>query len=125
MDKVALGVRILLGLIYFVFGLNGFLNFMTPPAPTPEAGAFLGALAATGYMFPVIKLVEVLAGIALLSGKFVPLALVISFPVTVNIFLIHAILDPGGLPIGIFLLGSSLFLGLKVYRDRFDGILSA
>ncbi|MEZ4871317.1 MAG: acyltransferase [Bdellovibrionales bacterium] len=95
MDKAALVSRYVLGLIFFVFGLNGFLGFITPPAPTAEGGAFLGALGATGYMFPFIKGVEVLAGLCFLSNRFVALALVVSAPITINIFLYHTILDPG------------------------------
>jgi uncharacterized membrane protein YphA (DoxX/SURF4 family) len=68
-------VRVLLGLIFLVFGLNGFLKFMPQPPMPDKAGAFMGALAASGYMFPLIKSVEVVAGALLLSNRFVPLAL--------------------------------------------------
>ena len=95
MDKAALVSRYLLGVIYFVFGLNGFLGFITPPAPTPEGGAFLGALAASGYMFPFIKATEVVVGLSLLSNKFTALAMVVIAPISLNIFLYHAVLDPG------------------------------
>lgn len=87
--------RLLLGTIFFVFGLNGFFGFLPQPELTPEGGAFLGALAATGYMFPLIKGTEVVAGALLLSGRLVPLALVLLAPVVVNIFAFHAILSPG------------------------------
>src|SRR5580658_10205309 len=67
--------RLLLGLVFFVLGLNGFLQFLpTPPAPE-RATAFVGALIATGYMFPLIKSVEVICGALLLSNRLVPLAL--------------------------------------------------
>lgn len=95
MDKAALVSRYLLGLIYFVFGLNGFLGFITPPTPAEAGGAFLGALAASGYMFPLIKATEVICGLALITNKFTALALVILAPISINIFLYHAILDPG------------------------------
>jgi uncharacterized membrane protein YphA (DoxX/SURF4 family) len=93
--KGALLARILLGLIYFVFGLNGFLNFL-PPHQMPEAaGAFAGALGATGYFFPLLKATEVLGGLSLLAGFFAPLALIVLAPITIQIFMFHAVLTPG------------------------------
>lgn len=94
-NKLYFGARILLGLIYTVFGLNGFFQFLPMPPLPEQAGAFLGALAATGYMFPLIKATEVIGGIALLAGCYVPLALIILAPITVNIFLFHLVLTPG------------------------------
>jgi uncharacterized membrane protein YphA (DoxX/SURF4 family) len=67
--------RLLLGGIFFVFGLNGFLGFLPQPPLSDAGGAFLGALAATGYMFPLIKGTEVVAGLLLLGNRFVPLAI--------------------------------------------------
>lgn len=95
MKHTKTALRLLLGLIYFVFGLNGFFQFLPMP-PLPEgAGQFLGALAGSGYFFPVLKATEVLAGAALLSGFFVPLSLVVLAPITLQIFLFHAFLTPG------------------------------
>jgi uncharacterized membrane protein YphA (DoxX/SURF4 family) len=93
--------RILFGLMFFVFGLNGFLNFIPPPStPMPErAVAFGMALMQTGYMFPLIKGTEVLAGLLLLSNRFVPLALLLLAPVVVNIVAFHAFLAPDGIVI--------------------------
>jgi uncharacterized membrane protein YphA (DoxX/SURF4 family) len=114
--------RFLLGLVFFVFGLNGFLQFFpTPPAPE-KAMAFLGALAATGYMFPLIKIVEVVGGALLLSNRFVPLALAIVAPNVVNIVLFHAVLAPGGLPVALFVLALELFTAWS-YRDAFAPML--
>jgi len=116
--------RILLGLIFFVFGLNGFLNFMPPPPPPPPAGgAFLGALVATGYMFPLIKGVEVLAGALLLANRLVPLALVLLAPILVNIVGYHVVLAPGGYPMLAALVGLEAFLAWS-YRDNFRGVLA-
>ena len=94
-SKLQLGARVLLGIIYFVFGLNGFLQFLPMP-PLPEsAGSFLGALVATGYFFPVLKGTEVIMGGLLLAGLAAPLALVVLAPITLQIFLFHSILTPG------------------------------
>ncbi len=116
--------RILLGLIFFVFGLNGFLQFMPQPPVPDKAGAFLGALAATGYMFPLIKGVEVVAGALLLSNRFVPLALAIVAPNVVNILLFHAVLAPGGLPIAVMVLDLEVFTAWS-YRDAYASMLRA
>jgi uncharacterized membrane protein YphA (DoxX/SURF4 family) len=114
--------RLLLGLVFFVFGLNGFLQFLpTPPAPE-KAMAFMGALAATGYMFPLIKSVEVIGGALLLSNRFVPLALAIVAPNVVNIVLFHAVLAPSGLPVALFVLALELFTAWS-YRGAFVPML--
>ncbi len=73
--KVTHAARILLGLIFFVFGLNGFFHFLPQPPMSGPPADFAGALVATGYMFPLLKGTEVLAyGVLLLSGRLVPLA---------------------------------------------------
>lgn len=95
MSKVSLVSRYVLGLIYFVFGLNGFLQFLPQP-PLPEtAMGFLGGLMSAGYFFPFLKGTEVLMGALLLSGFAVPFALIVLAPITINILLFHTILTPG------------------------------
>lgn len=94
-NKLKLGTRILLGLIFFIFGLNGFLQFLPMPALPEAAGKFMGALFETHYFFPVLKATEVVCGALLLSGVAVPLALVILAPISIQIFLFHSILTPG------------------------------
>ena len=94
--KIAFAARLLLGLIYFVFGLNGFLNFikMTPP-PMPEAAmAFVGGLMKSGYFMPFMGGTQVLGGFLLLTGLRAPLALVILAPMTLNIVLFHVYFTP-------------------------------
>jgi hypothetical protein len=101
------GARLALGLVFTVFGLNGFLGFIPTPPHPGDAGAFLGALAATGYMFPLIKLTELVAGLLLLAGRAVPFALTLLAPVVVNIVAFHLVLEPAslGLPIVTLVLG--------------------
>jgi uncharacterized membrane protein YphA (DoxX/SURF4 family) len=112
-----LAARVLLGLIFFVFGLNGFLQFIPAPQPSPDAMAFGAALAATGYMFPLIKSVEVIAGALLLGNRAVPFALVLLAPIVVNIAAFHIVLEPGyGMVITLGVLMS--YLGYA-YRDQF------
>ncbi len=116
--------RIGLGLVFTVFGLNGFLQFLPHP-PVPEAaGSFLGALAATGYMFPLIKGTEVLSGVLLLSGRYVPLALTLLAPIIVNIVAFHLVLAPAGIGMALFVLALEVYLAW-VHRSAFRGVLSA
>jgi len=122
--KLPAAARILLGLILLVFGLNGFLQFLPMPPLPDAAGAFLGGLAATGYMFPLIKGVEVLVGAALLLNRFVPLALTVLAPISVNIVAFHLFLDPKGLALPIIVGALNVVLAF-FYRARFAGVLSA
>jgi len=116
--------RLLLGFTFALFGLNGFLHFMPTP-PLPEgAGAFLGALAATGYMFPLIKGTELVAGLLLLGGRFVPLALLLLAPVLVNIVAFHAFLAPAGTALPLVLAALTLYQAW-VHRDAFRAVLRA
>src|SRR5258706_8733240 len=116
--------RLLLGAGFFVFGLNGFLHFLpTPPLPAP-AGNFLGALVATGYMFPLIKGTEVVAGALLLGNRFAPLALALLAPVLVNIVAFHAVLAPAGLAVPLVLLAAVLYLAYA-YRTAYGPMLRA
>jgi hypothetical protein len=116
--------RIGLGLVFTVFGLNGFLQFLPHP-PMPEAaGNFIGALAATGYMFPLIKGTEVVSGLLLLSGRYVPLALTLLAPVIVNIVLFHLALAPAGMALPLIVLALEIYLAW-VHRAAFRGVLTA
>jgi uncharacterized membrane protein YphA (DoxX/SURF4 family) len=118
--------RLLLGLTFFVFGLNGFFNFIPRPAePPPEAAlAFIGALLKTGYMFPLIKGVEVIAGALLLSNRFVPLALTVLAPIVVNIVAFHSLLAPAGIAVPLVVVALEIYLAWT-YRDIFRPMLAA
>jgi hypothetical protein len=116
--------RVLLGLAFAVFGLNGFLGFLPMPPHEGGAGDFLGALAASGYMFPLIKGTELVAGLLLLSNRFVPLALTLLAPVLVNIVAFHVALEPASLGLPIVLLALELALAWA-YRASFAPMLAA
>lgn len=126
MDKVAMIARYLLGLVFFVFGLNGFFDFLPPPeVPEGAAGAFMGGLAGTGYFFPLLKITEIVAGALLLAGRWVPLALVLLAPVVVNIAAYHIFLDPTAQPLVIAIL--LVACGIVVARSKwsaFKGVLA-
>lgn len=93
--------RYLLGLIFLVFGLNGFLNFIhQPPPANPLATQFFVAVSASHYM-AVVFLAQIIGAILLLAGRFVPLALAVLAPVLVNILDYHITMDPGGIGPGL------------------------
>ena len=95
MKIVLLIARLLLGLIFVVFGLNGFLNFIKGPMPSGLAGQFVGALVLSHY-FWVVAAIQVAGGVLLLVNRYVPLGLVLLGPVIVNIICYHAFLNPSG-----------------------------
>jgi uncharacterized membrane protein YphA (DoxX/SURF4 family) len=98
MRIIALIARLLLGLIFLVFGLNGFLSFLHMPPLTGLALQYLTVMSQSGIM-NVVFLLQVLCAVLLLAGWFVPLALTLIAPVIVNIFLFHATMAPSGLPL--------------------------
>lgn len=118
-------IRVLLGLFFAVFGLSGFVNFMPQPSTPLPAGAtaFLGALMATGYMLPLISATQLIVGVLLLSNRFVPLALTLLAPFTVNSILFHLLLEPSGRPMAFIILALQLYL-VWTYRESYRAILS-
>lgn len=124
MKIVTVVARMLLALPFLVFGLMWF--FTEPPSKEgypPDARAFLEGLDVTGYMWPVVKVIEVAGGALLVAGRYVPLALALLAPLVVNIVLFHAFLHPEGLaiaaPIGLL----EAFLIWR-YRDAFRGLVA-
>jgi putative oxidoreductase len=121
MKIVTLIARILLGLLFLVFGLNGFLHFipMTPPAGL--AGQYMGALFLSHYLVAVF-LLQIVGGALLLANRFIPLALILLGPVLVNILLFHSLMAPEGLPMALFatVLWAILFYSV---RRAFAGVL--
>jgi uncharacterized membrane protein YphA (DoxX/SURF4 family) len=93
MKTLILISRVLLGLMFLVFGLNGFLNFIPAPPPTGVAGQFIGAMFVSHYLAVVFAL-EIVAGVLLLANRFVLSALTVLAPVLVNIILFHAFMAP-------------------------------
>jgi putative oxidoreductase len=116
-------VRLLLGLAFTVFGLNFFLHFIPQPPPPPGlAGDFVKVFAASGFMYPVGAM-QLLSGLLLLIGRFVPLALTILAAIIFNILVFHLTMDPAGVGPGIIVAVLWAFLFWS-YRDRFIGLLS-
>jgi len=100
MSKIQLSARIVLGLIYFIFGgmglgiALGLWHMPFPPLP-PTAEAFMNGIMGSGYFLLLLKITEMTCGFLLLTGIAAPLALVIIAPVTLNIICFHLFLTPG------------------------------
>jgi putative oxidoreductase len=120
MKIAVLVARVLLGLIFLFFGLNGFFNFLHAPMPPGQVGQFMALLGPTIHMHFVF-LVQIVGGLLLLSGQFIPLALILLGPVIVNILLFHLALQPAGLPPGLVtaVLWFIIFFGV---RQAFAGV---
>jgi len=123
MKIATLIARNLLGLMFFVFGLNGFFHFIPQPPPTGMALQYLGVMSASHIMVAVFML-QVAGGALLLLNRFVPIALVLLGPVIVNILLYHALMAPAGLPPGLVALALWLVVFYAV-RSAFAGISAA
>ncbi len=119
--------RVLLGLVFLVFGLNGFFFFFPPPPPEQMPKALLEfseALMNTGYLFQFEKGTEVAMGLLLLLNRFVPLALVILMPIILNIVAVHLFLAPGGVGMAFVILAIELYLAWS-YRSVYRPLLAA
>jgi uncharacterized membrane protein YphA (DoxX/SURF4 family) len=122
MKIATLIARILLGLVFVVFGANFFLHFIPQPPPPPGlAGDYVKVFAASGHMY-VVGVLQLLSGLLLLIGRFVPLALTVLAAIIFNILVFHILMAPEGLPIAIVVAVLDVFL-IWAYRDRFAGIL--
>ncbi len=122
MKIATLIARILLGLLFTVFGLNGFLHFIPMKPPTGLAGQYMGALFVSHYLV-VVFLVQLIGGVLLLLNRFVPLALLLLGPVLVNILLFHTFMAPEGLPIALFAMVLWLITFAGV-RQAFAGVFA-
>ena len=118
-------VRTLIGLMFLFASVTFFLNLAPPPEDlTGNTKTFFDGLAASGYILPVSKLFELLCALAFISGRFVALAVVLIFPIVLNILFINAIHLPSGLPIAIALFAGILFLAYA-RRESYRPLLAA
>jgi len=121
MKTLIIIARSLLGLVFVVFGLNAFLQFIPAPPPQGLAGDFTKALFVSHYFY-VVAVLQLAGGALLLLGRFVPLGLTLLGPVIVNILLFHIFLQPNGLPMALVVAAFALFL-LWAHRQAFRGLV--
>jgi len=112
-SKFTMIVRILLGIMLVVFGANKFLHFIPMETPTGTAGEFMNSLGATGYIFPVVGVLEVFIGLMLLLKKWVPFVIILLAPISVNILLFHLFLDIPGVSVALLV---AIFNGILIYK---------
>ena len=122
MKVATIAARALLGLIFVVFGSNAFLHFIPmPPLPQNLAGDYVRVFLASGYVY-VIGGLQLIAGLLLLLGRFVPLGLTILGAIIVNILVFHILMAPEGFPPALVVTILELFLVWR-YRDAFAGLV--
>ena len=121
-SKIVHTTRILLGLMFFIFGLNGFFHFLPQPEVSDSVAQFMGALAQSGYMFPLVFATQLVVGILLLANRLVPLALILLAPLTVHIIAFHLAMDLAGIGPGTVAALLQLYL-LLAYLPSFSPLL--
>ena len=123
MKIAVLVARVLLGLLFLVFGLNGFFQFLHMPPPTGLAAQYFTVLFVSHYLV-LVFLLQVVGGVLLLANRYVPLALILLGPVLVNIVMFHSLMAPEGLPMALFatVLWLIVFAGV---RKAFAGVFAA
>ena len=121
MKIVTIIARVLLGLAFVVFGLNGFLHFIPAPPPSGVAGQFATLLSTTGYM-NVVAFLQIIGGLLVFLGIFVPLGLTILAPIIVNILIFHLCFDPKTILPGVVTAVLELFL-IGRYWANFRGLV--
>lgn len=117
-------VRTLMGLLFLFASVTFLLGLITPPPMEGPIKTFNEGLAASGYFFTLLKITELVCGLMLVTGRFVPLALVVLSPIIINILMVHIFLDRSGLPVAMFLVLANLFLAY-CYRDAFKPLLTS
>ena len=114
MKIIATIARYLMGFLFTVFGLNGFLHFLPMGSPPPLAAQFFGAMVQSHYMAVVFAL-QLVCGLMLLANRYVPFALTILGPIIFNIILFHVFMEPSGLPLAALV---TLLWVIVAYRAR-------
>jgi putative oxidoreductase len=117
-------VRTLMGLLFLFASIVVLFNLMAKPEMTGTAKTFTEGLESVGYFMPLLKVTELLCGLAFVTGRFVPLATVVIAPIIVNIFCYHAFVDTSGLPVAILLVLANAFVAYY-YRGSYAGLLKA
>ncbi|WP_420583046.1 hypothetical protein [Reichenbachiella sp.] len=115
-------IRILFGLLFVFASGTYFLDLVPEPELTGNMKVFNEGILAAGYLMPLVKTLELICGLAFLTGRFVPLATVVIFPISVNILGVHTFMAPEGLAIAWFVMLANLFLAYR-YRSHYKGIL--
>lgn len=117
-------VRVLMGLLFAFSAIMFLFKLMPTPEMTGDMKIFMDGMMASGYLMTTVKIIELIVAVAFVSGRFVPLATVVIFPIMVNILMVHLILAPEGLVMAILLMAGNLFLAW-IHRDKYKSMLAA
>jgi putative oxidoreductase len=117
-------VRVLMGLLFIFGSIAFFLKLGGEPQLEGNMKTYFDGLVASVYFLPLLKITELICGIALVAGRFVPLALVILAPIIINILFVHTFLDRSGLPVAIFLVAANSFLAYANW-NKFKPLLES
>ena len=117
-------VRTLMGLLFLFASIVVLFDLVPKPELTGTVKTFNEGLESVGYFIPLLKLTELLCGLAFVAGRYVPLATVVIAPIVVNIFCFHAFVDRTGLPVAIFLVLANGFVAYH-HRKNYEGLLKA
>jgi putative oxidoreductase len=124
MKIAAIIVRTLMGLLFLFASITYLFKLITPPPPEGAMKIFGDGLEASVYIMPTVKVIELICGLAFVSGRFVPLASILIAPIIVNIFLVHTFLDLTGLPVAAFLVLANIFIAY-FHRDSYKPLFRA
>lgn len=116
-------VRVLMGLLFAFSAIMFLFKLMPTPEMTGDMKIFMDGMMASGYLMTTVKIIELIVAVAFVSGRFVPLATVVIFPIMVNILMVHLILAPEGLVMAILLMAGNLFLAW-IHRDKYKSMLA-
>lgn len=114
-------IRTLMGLLFLFASITYWFKLITPPEQVGAMKVFNQGLEASVYIMPTVKAIELICGIAFVTGLFVPFAQVIISPIIINILCVHIFLAPEGLPVAVFLVLSNVFLAY-VNRESFRAL---
>lgn len=117
-------VRLLLGALMVFASVAYFFDLVEAEAPTGNLLTFMTGIMASKYLMPLVKTVELISGLSLLSGKFMRLSLLALLPISINIFLIHTVTQVSEVPVAMFVLGANLFL-IFAHWDSYKGLFKA
>jgi uncharacterized membrane protein YphA (DoxX/SURF4 family) len=117
-------VRVLIGLLFLFASITVLFNLIPRPELTGPVKTFNDGMDAAVYFIPVLKVTELLCGLAFVSGRFLPLACIVIAPVIIQIFLFHSFMDRTGLPVAIFLICANSFLAYA-YRRSYAPLFTA
>lgn len=116
------GLQYLLGFILFLYALNKFIHFMPVPEMRNEAVSFYSSLVNTGYIMPVVAAFEILVALAMFTGRYIALAMVVLFPLSLNFVFFHLFLDPPNIIPALITLGMNVYF-LFIYRGAYREML--